>query len=1269
MSNDGHREQGRGVWRGMSLVGVLLGGLVVSNAASAVETITRTSSFDYDPVSGLLKKEVVEPGSADLCVVTEYGFDPYGRKTSIKTRNCNGSAGSTPGAVVEAVVPSAAAAFPERAASSVYDTVDPRFVKTTTNALKQQETRVYDRQLGVVTSSTGPNQLTTNWTYDGFGRKVRERRADGNGTTWAYQYCTGINGGTLQCPAVGGAAGAYAVTATPIHFSSDTAWAANGPYVRTYYDSLGRATRVETQGSDINGASQLVLQDTEYEANGNVYRQSRPFFDGQTKYWTVFQRDQLGRVTRVDVPDDAGTGIVSTTTAYDQLVTTVTDPLTHSTTEERDVRGQVVKITDAANNVLRRTYDAVGNLVQTADSKGNITSMVYDRRGRKAALYDADMGVWGYCYDALGQLKAQQSPRMRGSNALSACPASTGSGTAAQALPDWTTMAYDVLGRLTQRVEPDATSTWRYDTYANGQPCDHGTGKLCEVTAANDTSRKIVYDEFGRFKSSTTTIGVAYTAGVTYDVHGRVDTQSYPTGLVTRNVYTAGLGFLKQLIDNRNGQALWTADATNASGQLTQFTYGNTVTTSNQFFPGSGRLNITRAGSGNGVQNLVHTYDDAGALSTRVDMLTTVNSSYAYDELNRVLSETRSGGGLPSQTIAWTYDPIGNMLTRTESGSTNTYNYNPSGAGSNRPHAVANVSGFVNGLAVPSYQYDADGNLVSGAGRTMVWTSFDKVSSISRNSTQLTYLYGSEHERVKETYLLGGVSQRTTVYLNSPDGSGLFYEEESGVAGTKKKHYLSAGGMSIGMIVCTADPCTTVANTSIQYWHTDHLGSVSVVTNAVGTPIERMAYEPFGKRRNSNGQTDGSGTLTASSTDRGYTGHEHLDEVSLINMNGRIYDPALGRFMSADSSVQAPGSQQSYNRYAYTWNNPLNATDPSGYCTLDCFWQPNGRATQNLTKSAFNAIHHLPGQAAVDRYVMTHQWAYTVGSIAASFYGGPVGSAAWSSYYTYQGTGDMHAALNAGAVSLGTAIAFNMAGSAYPSGYENVLAHIAVGCLSSMAGGGQCRNGALAAGAGAAWSNYGFSVKDEGWGSIANVAVAATVGGTASVLGGGKFSNGAQTAAYGYLFNHWAHELELMMHGQEAHKLLQDWVEKKGYVVEAKCANFDACVDGRFDIADAKTLEVWEIKRFSWHGIAMGEKALDAYTQPETNLTRGGDIKGFAVNEKFTLSIGDVDYQYTNQGFGLITYERFEYTRPVTIYKFNIIPLPGGSPRDRDRYN
>src|SRR5690606_18518747 len=99
--------------------------------------------------------------------------------------------------------------------------------------------------------------------------------------------------------------------------------------------------------------------------------------------------------------------------------------------------------------------------------------------------------------------------------------------------------------------------------------------------------------------------------------------------------------------------------------------------------------------------------------------------------------------------------------------------------------------------------------------------------------------------------------------------------------------------------------------------------------NASGVKVEEMSYDPWGKRRNASNWTFDNMASTYM-FNRGYTGHEHLDEFSLINMNGRVYDPILGRFMSPDNYIQAPDYTQNFNRFSYALNNPLVYTDPDG---------------------------------------------------------------------------------------------------------------------------------------------------------------------------------------------------------------------------------------------------------------------------------------------------------------------------------------------------
>jgi RHS repeat-associated protein len=130
-------------------------------------------------------------------------------------------------------------------------------------------------------------------------------------------------------------------------------------------------------------------------------------------------------------------------------------------------------------------------------------------------------------------------------------------------------------------------------------------------------------------------------------------------------------------------------------------------------------------------------------------------------------------------------------------------------------------------------------------------------------------------------------------------------------------------------------------NDTMYYVHKDYLGSYDVITDEQGHIMERYSFDPWGRRRNPADWTYTS-VPAPHLFDRGYTGHEHLDKFGLINMNGRVYDPWLSRFLSPDPFVQTTTHSQSYNRYSYCLNNPLKYTDPSGYKQKPFFeWEAN----------------------------------------------------------------------------------------------------------------------------------------------------------------------------------------------------------------------------------------------------------------------------------------------------------------------------------------
>jgi RHS repeat-associated protein len=117
---------------------------------------------------------------------------------------------------------------------------------------------------------------------------------------------------------------------------------------------------------------------------------------------------------------------------------------------------------------------------------------------------------------------------------------------------------------------------------------------------------------------------------------------------------------------------------------------------------------------------------------------------------------------------------------------------------------------------------------------------------------------------------------------------------------------------------------------SLLYTDTDNQGSLAALTDESGNVVERYAFDPWGARRNPD-QWEQKDTRTKWITNRGYTGHEHLDAFGIINMNGRVYDPATGMFFSPDPFMQSPGDWVNFNRYSYCMGNPMRYTDPSGY--------------------------------------------------------------------------------------------------------------------------------------------------------------------------------------------------------------------------------------------------------------------------------------------------------------------------------------------------
>jgi RHS repeat-associated protein len=758
-----------------------------------------------------------------------------------------------------------------RNATIVYDSLG-QFPITITNAYSQTETQTHDPRFGTLASLTDPNLLITRWTYDLFGRKVNEARPDSTSTSVVFSsVCSGT------CSA------AYSMQVTKT----------GSPQVTTYYDILDR----EIQSSTIGFGSNLVLRYKTYDGVGRPKTVSRNMFSGGTLYLTTFGYDNSNRVISELDPDGS-----SKSWYFNGLSVAVTNNNGQTRIETKDSLGQTQQVTDADGHSTYYAYDPFGNLTATTDPNGHQIVVSYDVMGRKTGMIDPDMGTWSYTYNGAGEMLTQTDTKHQ-----------------------TTTTTYDNLGRMISRVTPEFTSTWTYDTATNG------IGKLAAETNGPNYSKSYGYDSYGRPSAETTTLDTTYTIGTTYDSASRISQITYPTGFAVKYTYDTN-GYLTEL-DNASTSAMyWKMTNANADTQPLQESLGNGLTSSKSYYGPTGLLNTTvvAPSSGSDVQNLTLSYDHLGNLIGRSDLISSTNGAslaetYTYDKLNRI-----TGSVNPVSRESFSYDATGNLISKTNVGS---YTYG-TGASGSPLHAVM----LTNGPTSYTFAYDADGNMTSGAGRTLTWNSFNKVASIQNANNTVHFSYDADFERYKETETtctdyLGHTSSTCTKYMINPRPDiGVHFEKEINGSITSYRHFLLAGaGNVIGVYTSRSD-----GSTSTEYFHKDHLGSVMASTDEFGNVTERLSYDAFGKRRNPIGTDDPNDLLKSAVSHQGFTGQEHLDDggIGLIDLNGRVYDPFLGRFTSADPTVQAPKNLQSLNRYSYVLNNPTSGIDPSGYISI-----------------------------------------------------------------------------------------------------------------------------------------------------------------------------------------------------------------------------------------------------------------------------------------------------------------------------------------------
>ena len=812
------------------------------------------------------------------------------------------------------------------------------YVTATINALSQRTENTYYRCTGEVQARRDPNDLAVNragttFTYDFLGRVL----------TQTLPYDTGTAPTTT-----------YTYHDQPWPYVSIQQAASPSPdlYSHVYFDGLGR--KIQTKLVDPEGD---VTTEWTYDGTGktitvsNPHRSSWSPADGITS--TLY--DALSRVITIVRQDDTESVRERVQTAYSGNCTAVTDETGRQRKSCSDALGRLTSVIEPNPDTGSLTTGAFTTLY-TYDVLGNLTCAV--QKGTDTTPFTscaAAPSSWrprSFTYDSLSRLLTANNPES-GTITYSYAPDANCNpgGESLRTKTDLrgitTTFCYEPLHRISSKIYSGdggvtAASYFLYDEPSvSGQALSNTIGRLSHSYSTN-TATLYSYDSVGRVAKQWPCVQSWCALGnqpiqAEYDKAGHTVSLTYPSGRIVSRRYTAA-GRLDQLhlagsspsYDYLNIPSSTDPDGWGyfPHGGLRRADYGNSTTDMAGY---NSRLQLSAAETWLGATRLQsHSYnwlDGMGRNNGNVwSMFDNLDSNktqnFDYDALNRIAH-------------AWTTGPLwGNTYQIDAWGNLNkmiAYSDKP-------PVAWFDQSSDVKNRLV-GWAYDEVGNLLAFGSTIFNYDGENRIRSIGTSG--ITYTYDADGNRVRKD--VEGKDSTEYIYF----GGQVLSERNVSTSGWTDYIY------SDGKRIARATGSTSAGTT---YYHSDHLGTTTLETDSSGSVVANCIYMPYG------GQFGCSPDDTANHYR--FTGKERDSETGLDYFGARYYGSTMGRFTSPDPKNRSAhvSNPQSWNRYAYTLNNPLKFIDPDGKDIrlaadqtptqakavmsqlVDAYRHPNGRA-------------------------------------------------------------------------------------------------------------------------------------------------------------------------------------------------------------------------------------------------------------------------------------------------------------------------------------